>query len=273
MTNWTLKKLSGHCGARLEGVSLACASRAQLEKVRSYLFKHGIIVFPEQYLSPKDHIKLAEFFGEIEVNRFFTPVASHPVIAEVRTTPTQTQVIGGTWHTDHSYDVAPAMCSILSAQQLPPFGGDTHFASMSAAYFAMSSGLQDMLRNLRAWHSDGSFLNSSNVGINPKQDAFRDPALHPVIIKHPNTGAPCVFVNGDFTVNFENWTVEESTPLLSYLYAFITKPIFTTRVVWEPGMVAIWDNRLVQHYATADYSGYTRLMHRITVGGVPLEPF
>ena len=76
-----------------------------------------------------------------------------------------------------------------------------------------------------------------------------------------------------FTVNFENWTVEESTPLLSYIYAYITQPIFTTRVVWEPGMVAIWDNRLVQHYATADYLGYTRLMHRITVGGVPLEPF
>ena len=93
MMNWTLKKLSGHCGAR------------------------------------------------IEVNRFFRPVASHPMIAEVRTTPRQTRVIGGTWHTDHAYGVAPAMCSILSAQQLPLFGGDTHFASMSAAYYAMSSGL------------------------------------------------------------------------------------------------------------------------------------
>ena len=71
MTSWTLKKLSGHCGARIEGISLARASRAQLEKVRSYLFKHGIIVFPEQYFSSEDHIKLAEFSGEIEVNRFF----------------------------------------------------------------------------------------------------------------------------------------------------------------------------------------------------------
>ena len=143
---------------------------------------------------------------------------------------------------DHSYGVAPAMCSILSAQQLPPFGGDLHFASMSAAYYAMSLGLWNMLRNLRAWHSDGSFVNSGNVGINPKQDAFRASALHPEIIKHPNTGAPCVYVNGDFTMNFENWTVEESTLLLSYIYANITQSIFTTRVVWEPGMVTIWDN-------------------------------
>ena len=111
------------------------------------------------------------------------------------------------------------------------------------------------------------------MGINLKQDAFRDAALHLVIIKHPNTGDQCVYVNCDFTVNFESWTVEENIPLLSCIYAFITKPIFTTTVVWETGIVAIWDNRLVQHYATADYSGYTRLMHRITVGGVPLERF
>ena len=84
------------------------------------------------------------------------------------------------------------MCSILSAQQVPVFGGDTHFSSMSAAYYAMSSVLQDKLRNLRARHSDGNFVNSSNMGINPKSDTFRDPALHPVITIHPNTGASFV---------------------------------------------------------------------------------
>lgn len=270
MDTWSIKKLAGHCGARLEGVSLANASTSQLQEMRSALFEHGVIVMPEQHLSPDQHIKLAEFFGEIVVNRFFTPVASHPIIAEVRTSPNQAEVIGGTWHTDHSYDAAPAMCSILSAKELPPFGGDTHFASMAAAYRAMSPGLQNILKGLRAWHSDSSFA-TTKQGINPKQGAFRDPVIHPVIIKHPNTGTPCVFVNGDFTINFENWSIAESAPLLSYLYALITKPIFTARVVWEPGMVAVWDNRLVQHYATADYSGYTRLMHRITVSGVPLE--
>jgi taurine dioxygenase len=80
-----------------------------------------------------------------------------------------------------------------------------------------------------------------------------------------------VYVNGDFTTQFEGWSREESAPLLSYLYAFVTQPIFTARVAWEQGMVVIWDNRLVQHYATADYSGHARLMHRITVEGVPLK--
>jgi taurine dioxygenase len=192
------------------------------------------------------------------------------MIAEVRTSAGQSAVLGGTWHTDHSYDSAPAMCSILSAQQLPPYGGDTHFASMTAAYEALSPGLKKILTSLRAWHSDSSF-SESNVGLESNLDAFRNPVLHPVIIKHPVTNEPCVYVNGDFTTHFENWSREESFALLSYLYTFVTQPIFTARVVWEPGMVAIWDNRLVQHYATADYAGNTRLMHRITVEGVPLE--
>ena len=270
MGSWKIKKMSGHCGARLEGVSLVNASKSDLEEMQSALFEYGVIVLPDQNLTPENHINLAEFFGPIDVNRFFTPVASHPMIAEVRTSAGQSAVLGGTWHTDHSYDAAPAMCSILSAQQLPPYGGDTHFASMTAAYEALSPGLKKILTSLRAWHSDSSF-SESNVGLESNLDAFRNPVLHPVIIKHPVTNEPCVYVNGDFTTHFENWSREESFALLSYLYTFVTQPIFTARVVWEPGMVAIWDNRLVQHYATADYAGNTRLMHRITVEGVPLE--
>ena len=270
MGSWKIKKMSGHCGARLEGVSLVNASKSDLEELQSALFEYGVIVLPDQNLTPENHINLAEFFGPIDVNRFFTPVASHPMIAEVRTSAGQSAVLGGTWHTDHSYDAAPAMCSILSAQQLPPYGGDTHFASMTAAYEALSPGLKKILTSLRAWHSDSSF-SESNVGLESNLDAFRNPVLHPVIIKHPVTNEPCVYVNGDFTTHFENWSREESSALLSYLYTFVTQPIFTARVVWEPGMVAIWDNRLVQHYATADYAGNTRLMHRITIEGSKLH--
>ena len=79
-------------------------------------------MLPDQNLTPEDHIRLAEFFGKIDINRFFTPVEKYPAIAEVRTSAEQSAVIGGTWHTDQSYDAAPAMCSILSARQLPPWG-------------------------------------------------------------------------------------------------------------------------------------------------------
>ena len=271
---WDIRRLSGHLGAELRGVALKGADSPELDSVKQALFAHGVVVLPDQHLTPEDHIRLAEHFGPIDVNRFFTPVETHPMIAEVRTRPAQSAVIGGTWHTDHSYDQAPAMCSILSAKELPPVGGDTHFAYMTAAFHALSEGLQNTLMGLRAEHSDGTFADSKlGLGMGKDPDAFRPAVLHPAIIRHPVTGAPCVYVNGDFTTRFEGWSVEESAPLLAYLYRFVTQPIFTARVRWKEGMVAIWDNRLVQHYATADYPGHARLMHRITVQGQTLEAY
>lgn len=268
---WHIERLSGHVGARLTGHSVATADDATLDALRDALFAYGVVVLPEQHLTPDDHIRLATHFGPIDINRFFTPVAGYPMIAEVRTRPDQTRVLGGTWHTDHSYDPAPAMCSILSARALPPYGGDTLFASMTAACAALSGGLRDMLGGLKAWHSDGSFKGSNaRLGLEEKAGNHRDPALHPVLIRHPETGAQALYVNGDFTTHFDGWTEAESAPLLAYLYDFATQPVFCCRLVWQPGMVAIWDNRLVQHHATADYVGHSRLMHRITVQGVPL---
>jgi len=270
MADWTITKLSGHCGARLTGRSLMDLSDENLNSVKSALYSHGVVVCPEQHLSPQAHTALARAFGEIDINRFFTPVSEHPHIAEVRTGADQSWVIGGTWHTDHSYDQIPAAISILSARTIPPYGGDTHFASMTAACDALSSGLRETLERMSAWHSDASFAGSA-LEINQDPTAYNGGVRHPVIIRHPETGAAALYVNGDFTTHFDGWSVEESAPLLDYLYRFCTQPILTCRVVWAPGMVVVWDNRLVQHYATADYSGHERLMHRITVAGTELE--
>ncbi|MGH1578377.1 TauD/TfdA dioxygenase family protein [Planktotalea sp.] len=267
-----IRKLSGAVGAELTGLDLNALTDAGFSDLKAALFAHGMVVVRRQSLTPEAHIALAERFGKIDTNRFFTPVATHPMIAEVRTSPEMTRVIGGTWHTDHSYDPAPAMCSILAARELPPYGGDTLFASMTAAYEGLSEGLKSTLRSLSAVHSDGSFA-QSRVGIEADASAHRAPALHPCVIAHPETGAPCLYVNGDFTENFVGWSAEESAPLLSYLYAHATRPEYSCRLRWEEGSVAIWDNRLVQHFASADYAGHGRLMHRITVEGVALEGF
>ncbi|MEO0766710.1 MAG: TauD/TfdA family dioxygenase [Pseudomonadota bacterium] len=271
MQKWTVTKLAGHCGARLTGGTLADLDQGNIDAVRRALFAHGVLCVPDQHLSPEAHTAFARALGDIDVNRFFTPVPEHPHIAEVRTTPDQSAVIGGTWHTDHSYDPEPAAISILSARTLPPFGGDTHFASQTAALDALSPGLRTTLRGMWAWHSDASFAGSA-LGMNQDPEAYKGGVRHPVIIRHPVTGAGALYVNGDFTTHFDGWTVQESAPLLGYLYRFCTQPVLTCRIVWEPGMVVLWDNRLVQHYATADYAGHARLMHRITVSGSVLGP-
>jgi taurine dioxygenase len=261
-----ITRMTGNVGAEMSGLDLNHLTEDQFASLRDTLFRRGVVVLRDQNITPEAHIALAQRFGNIDVNRFFTPVATHPNIAEVRTRPDQKRVIGGTWHSDHSYDPEPAMLSILAARELPPYGGDTLFASMTAAYAGLSRGLQDMLSGLSAWHSDASF-SGSKLGLGGDKAAFRDASLHPVIIRHPDTGEQAVYVNGDFTTHFDGWSVEESRPLLEYLYRAVTAPQYCCRLHWTPGSVGLWDNRAVQHFATADYQGHGRLMHRITVKG------
>ena len=267
-----IKKLSGFVGAEISNVKLNTLSDASMEAIKQALFEHGVIFFRDQFLTPEEHIAFALRWGTIDVSRFFKCVDGYPEIAEVRTQKDQEIVIGGDWHTDQSFDQAPAMCSILSAQQLPPFGGDTLFASMGAAYDHLSDGMKQTLDTLNAWHSDGSFAKAETV----LPDAFSaakmtQPVLHPVVIKHPTTGRKALYVNDYFTTHFDGWTEAESKPLLEYLYDYCTQPSFSCRFTWSEGAVAIWDNRLVQHTAAADYFGEERLMHRVTIEGVPLH--
>ena len=265
---------AGFVGAEIRGVDLAQPlSTTLVEQLSEALYQYGVIFFREQELQPADHVRLAEQFGEIEINRFFKPVENHPQIAEVRKAPDQKVNIGSHWHSDHSYDTAPAMGSILYGVELPPFGGDTIFASMYAAYDHLSDGLKATLENLKAWHTSSGFSAPATKAFGDRfegQDRVTPDILQPIVIQHPATGRKALYVNETFTTGFENWTPEESKPLLDYLFRFAVQPAFCCRFSWQPGSLAFWDNRAVQHLAINDYHGYRRLMHRITLKGVLL---
>ena len=137
-----VRPLSNALGAEIHGVDLATGpSERQLAEIRAAFGRHGAIFFREQALSPDQHLAFAERFAPINVNRFFKPVDGWPMIAEVRKEPDQKANIGGSWHTDHSYDEVPALGSMLYAREVPDVGGDTLFASMYAAFVTLSVGL------------------------------------------------------------------------------------------------------------------------------------
>jgi taurine dioxygenase len=236
-----------------------------------------VILFRNQSLTQEQHIAFARRWGDINVNRFFSSVVENPIIAEVRKEPDQETNIGRNWHTDHSYDTVPALGSILYAREVPEFGGDTMFSSMYRAYETLSLGLRKTLENLNALHSSRHVFGAVN-GRKPDQSgrignpelATQD-AVHPLIIKHPITGRKALYVNPVFTVQIEGWTKEESQSLLQYLYQHASQPDFTCRIRWEKDALAIWDNRATWHCALNDYQGQRRLMHRITIEGVPLN--
>ncbi len=273
----TVRPCSTAVGAEIGGVDIAAGvDETQMAELRRAFADHGVIFLRDQDITPDQHEAFAERWGVINVNRFFTPVPGHPRIAEVRKEPDQERNIGGGWHTDHSYDQIPAMGSLLYAREVPPIGGDTQFAGMHAAYEALTDGLKETLRGLRADHSSRhvfgnvDYGRSTNGRIGNPEAATQD-AIHPVVIEHPLSGRPCLYVNGGFTLRFVGWSDEESQPLLEYLYRHAGRAEFTYRFRWEVGSMAIWDNRAVQHYALNDYQGERRLMHRITIEGEKLE--
>lgn len=266
-------------GAEIQGVDLReDMSDATAEAIRDALGQYGVIFFRDQDLTPEQHIAFAERWGEIDTNRFFRPVDGYPNVAEVRKEPDQTKNIGSVWHTDHSYDEAPAMGSILYAREVPDVGGDTLFANMSLAYETLSDGLKETLEGLHAWHSSRHVFGRGGTSSALQKDqrlgnpelATQD-AVHPVVIRHPTTGRKVLYVNRSFTVRFDGWTEEESKPLLDFLYRHGARPEFTCRFQWKVGSMAFWDNRATWHYAVNDYAGQRRLMHRITLQGEPLH--
>jgi taurine dioxygenase len=274
-----IRPTSGALGAEVSGVDLADElDAAVVSGIRQAFNAHSVIFFRDQHLTPEQHIAFADRMGRINVNRFFKAVPGYPQIAEVRKEPTQTTNIGGGWHTDHSYDQIPALGSILLARELPPRGGDTMFACMGQVYDALSDGLKRTLRGLRAVHSSRHVFGVKAQQTTPdRQDRLLNPksatqdAVHPVVIRHPDTGRPTLYVNAAFTTHFESWTEKESKPLLDFLYQHALRPEFQTRFKWEEGSIAFWDNRATWHYALNDYQGERRLMHRITIEGVELE--
>jgi len=262
----------------VRGIDLAQPLAARtIEVLEGAHADYGVLFFREQNLTPDQHIALAEAFGEINVNRFFTAVSGHPQIAEVRKEPEQVTNIGGGWHTDHSYDQIPALGSLLYARDVPARGGDTLFASMYAAYDALSEGMKDRLGTLRAVHSSrhifgtGAARPADLAGRFGNAESATQDAVHPVVLTHPRSGRPALYVNPGFTVRFEGWTAEESRPLLEFLYRHAARPEFSYRFSWAPGSLAFWDNRCTWHFAVNDYQGQRRLLHRITLEGEALE--
>ena len=272
-----ISPFSAGCGALVSDVQIADLSDQQLADLRTAFAQYGALFFREQEFPPDEHLRFAQRWGDIVVNKFFSKTQEHLEIAEVRKEKDQETNIGGGWHTDHSYDIEPALGSILVARELPNAGGDTHFADLQKAYEALSPGLQHTLENLRAVHSnvhvygEEGYYQATDLAAQLGGTEDVGEATHPVVVRHPDSGRKILYVNPGFTLRFEGWTGAESAPLLKFLFAHVLQDAYTCRFNWEPGSVAFWDNRSTWHSADNDYQGQFRLMHRITLAGGALE--
>lgn len=248
-------------GAILSGIDLAQPlSNAQIEDVLAAIADYQVIFFRDQHLDPGLLTQLGGYFGPLQAHAL-KGMEGFPAVRRLHADENSTYVSGEVWHTDMSCIAVPPMGSILYMHTLPPMGGDTVFASMYAAYDALSPGMKEYLENLTATH-DGklAFGKFDPSGTFPT-------AVHKVIRTHPVTGKKVIFVNRGFTSHINELPPEEGKAVLQFLFNHVEYAYFQVRFRWEPHSVAFWDNRCTQHLAVWDYYPNVRSGYRVQIEG------
>jgi taurine dioxygenase len=267
-----VRRLSGALGAEVLGVDLAEAGDNVVAEIRKVWLDHGVIFFRDQDLPPTKFLSVAKKFGEVVEYPFVKGIDGFPEIIPVVKLEHETKNFGGIWHSDTAYLDEPPAGTMLIAREVPPYGGDTLFASGTLAYETLSDGMKGMLDGLIAVNhsakADVTRTREDRVRDGGKTEAKKEYiSEHPVVRTHPETGRKALYVNVGHTVRFKDMTEEESAPLLNYLFQHQVRPEFTCRFSWRVGSMALWDNRCVLHNPVNDYHGYRRVMHRITLAG------
>lgn len=260
-------------GALVSGVDLARPlDDATVAGLTDLLHRHLVLFFEGQALTPARQRDVAAHFGRLHIHPIYPHVAEVPEII-VLDTHADNLPDNDNWHTDVTFIETPPLGAILSAQRLPPTGGDTLWASGIAAFEALSAPWRQFLADLDAEHDFvKSFPLERHSAPGERERWFEarskhPPVTHPVVRTHPVTGRRALFVNEGFTTRILGLTPKESEATLRFLFEHVARPEFTLRWRWRQGDVAFWDNRVTQHYATADYLPARRVMHRATILG------
>ena len=274
--NIQVQRLTPAIGAVISGVNIADElSERTLAEIRDAFLQHLVVFFRGQSLTPEQLVAFPRKFGEIGYYPFVEGMAEHPEVVEVSKKEDETINFGGLWHTDTSYLQTPPLGSVLYASEVPEFGGDTLFANMYLAYESLSEGMKALLSGLRGVNSaekpDAAVTRVNRIAEKPKDAAdVVTTASHPLVRTHPETGRKALYCSNAHTLTIEGMRVEESRPILEYLYKVQQREEFTCRFHWQAGSVALWDNRAAQHNALNDYHGFRRVMYRVTLkGAVP----
>ncbi|MET7454856.1 TauD/TfdA family dioxygenase [Streptomyces sp. NPDC005574] len=284
-----VKPVAGYIGAEITGVDLAGGpTDAEVAAIRAAVLRWKVVFFRGQRLDHAGHVALARRFGEpVVLPRRGS--ASPPDFPEIETTADRLE-LGGRfgmdheewlrrrrhsllrgWHCDHGARVDPPAATILRAETVPPYGGDTTWSNLAAAYAGLSAPVRAFVDGLRAEHRLG-------VGYQPRpgDDAYvrhlldhQIATLHPLVRVHPETGERVLYVNGYYVEQIDGVSRAESTAILDLLLEQATRPEYTVRFRWEAGSVAFWDNRATIHLAPSDnaHLGHPRTMHRVMLAG------
>jgi taurine dioxygenase len=272
-----VKRLTGIFGAEVHLGDVRRLDDEIFGELRRLVCEHEVVVIPGQSLGVSDQVELSRRFGPAGPVPFIEPSPDHPEVIKVLKEATDGDAFnfGGAWHSDFSFQPEPPSFTLLFAIDIPPFGGDTLWSSMSAAWRYLSDDRRAELLAITAVHTARDAysrkmqpLHSGLSGMNIVcDDTANDTELHPLVTTHPETGKKCLFFNRAYVRDLLGVDSDRVAPLLEWLHSYTTDARFTFRHRWSPGDLVIWDNRSTQHYALNDYAGFRRELHRTTVAG------
>ncbi len=271
--NIKIEKLSGSIGAIVQNIKIdQTLSNEIFKEIYDAFLEYQVIFFRDQTFTPESQKKFAERIGTPIIYPFVKGLDNYPEITPILKKEEDLNNFGGIWHSDTTYQEEPPKGTMLYALEVPEFGGDTEFSNQYLAYDNLSDVMKSFLNSLKAVNISGKgrvaqtrsdIMKHSSVGLKGNELE----AIHPVVRTHPETKKKSLYINEAHTTHFVGMTIEESEPILNFLFKHQIKSEFTCRFKWEKGSVALWDNRCTMHYPINDYHGFKRLMHRITFKG------
>lgn len=281
-THIQVAPLTLNIGAEISGVDLKVPLRPEARKEIAEAFvSWKVIFFRGQHLDHAQHVAFARQFGEPTIGHaVFGHEDEFPEVYSIAKHRTANSNHGATmarawtdWHTDITAAVNPPMASLLRGETIPPYGGDTLWTDLAAAYQALSPTMQAFVEGLDGLHRFEAPA--------PKdaKDAYRESiekrtleSYHPLVTVHPVSGEKVLNVSPAFLQEIEGLTPRENQVLLELLWEHAVRQDFTVRFKWQAGDIAMWDNRSTAHLAPNDIfqSDFDRQLYRVTLVGEPL---
>jgi taurine dioxygenase len=269
----SVRKLTGKIGAQIEGIDLSLPlDEITFHQIHAALIEHQVVFFRDQNLTEEQHRALAARFGTLSIypaQRIAGDMSDISYIGDNADSPPKADH----WHTDISWLPEPPRYAFLGAITIPAYGGDTMWASLYAAYEALSEPMRELCNSLTAMHAPSpeqlaTFRRSGKFGpdIAEKIAAIFKPVEHPLVRTHPVSGRQALYLSG-FLNRIVGVTDAESDMLIRYLNSLLDDANLQVRWTWREGDFAIWDEPSTNHRALSDHYPQERMMRRCTVDG------
>jgi len=282
-----VERVAGYLGAEITGVHLTeDLDREVVREVLDALLEWKVLIFRNQDFTPEQHARIVSQFGAVNhCHPTIPPV--HPELPEIfETTNELNRLVAkqgsneyddNRFHIDQSFVVNPPAITTLHGVVVPPYGGDTIFTDLVAAYEELSEPIRQLIDGLRAVHANVSHVDPEGPKGEPKsvfeRRGYR--TIHPVVRVHPVTGKRSLFVEPGLTSHLEGLTRAEADAVITLLYNQLARPDFTARFRWSTGDLIMFDNRAVAHRAPGDlrHLDFPRVLHRVVLrGDIPVGP-